>query len=115
MNRSLLILTFAANFIGRVIYEVSGGVNDQAYFKGDAIAWAIIAFYILRKLRHQSEFDIIELELAKGLALLIVSNYLDEQIFDPTRFGWNEVALLVIIVLRICYVVRMDKKVYYNR
>jgi hypothetical protein len=97
MRTTLLILTFASNTIGRLLYTFMH--EPKSYFLGDSFAWGFIASYIYIKL-HYPKDTIRNEKLAHIMLLVGISNNLyDDTWGDPSTFSWNEATLLLITLL----------------
>lgn len=78
------------------LFSVAAGrylFPDYAYFIGDAVCYVLVAYYVRYTARGMVQV------VSPLLMWLTYSNLLDELIFNPRRFEWNEVVMLGIGLL----------------
>lgn len=97
MRTTLLILTFASNTIGRLLYSLTH--ISSTYFLGDSIAWGLIASYVYIKLHYSSESTRNEKLACLMLCMGVSNNIYDDLLGDPSKFSWNEATLLLMTLL----------------
>lgn len=97
MRTTFLILTFASNTIGRLLYSATQ--HSNLYFLGDSIAWGFIASYVYLKLHYPKDTTRNEKLAFLLLGLGISNNLYDDFLGNPSTFGWNEATLLLMTLL----------------
>jgi len=97
MRTTLLILTFASNTIGRLLYSALH--QPDAYFLGDSFAWGFIASYVYIKLHYAKESTRNEKLACLLLCVGVSNNIYDDLLGNPSTFSWNEATLLLITLL----------------
>ena len=107
MGALLLILIFAVNFGGRIIFMLTE--VDGIYFLADSLSWLVAGIYILRKLEVPQPIERNEITVAYCLLALICNNFYDDCTGNATTFGWNEVVLLVIVFITGLYNIRCKR------
>jgi predicted MFS family arabinose efflux permease len=97
MRTTLLILTFVANTVGRLLFSASG--ISSYYFLGDSFAWGFIASYVYIKLHYAKESTKNEKLACLLLCVGVSNNIYDDLLGNPSTFSWNEATLLLITLL----------------
>lgn len=102
----MLLIGLSIHVCSNLFWEQLG--NEEVYFLGRAIG---VSSYILTGLlKHYKFWGAKESLLLTICFELSLNDLLDECLFDPTTFEWNEVVLCIVIVLTAIYKFTISKR-----
>lgn len=90
LNRALIISLIVVNTSGRFL-------PDKYYFLCEAFALLFAGIFFYHNTKDASRI------VAEWALILICGNLLDELIFDPCVFGYNEIIITLLSTLRAFY------------